>query len=103
VTDAETEQLFQLGDEDLISRLGPGPGGNVSDKVRLILELRRSREQAQAARAQGAAGIALVAATADLVSATRRLAWATWALVGVTAFLVLVAASQAYLMFTGAE
>jgi hypothetical protein len=46
---------------------------------------------------------ALVAATANLVTGTRRLACATWALVGVTAVLVLVAASQAYLMFTAAE
>jgi hypothetical protein len=73
-----------------------------------VLDYRRVRQQANAAAAilqatekQAASGDALVLATKGLVQATTRLAWATWALAGMTVLLVLAAAAQAYLMFTG--
>ncbi len=105
-TDREVQELMGLGEEDLISRIGPGPGGSQSEKVHRILDLRQARSQAEAARAllqatekQAAAGDALVKATGNLVGATGRLAWATWTLAGITFFLVLAAAVQAYVMY----
>jgi hypothetical protein len=50
-TDREVQELMGLGDEDLISRIGPGPGGSQSEKVHRILDLRQARSQAEAARA----------------------------------------------------
>ncbi len=101
----EVQELTALSDEELISRIGPGPGGDQSEMVHRILDLRNARNQDAAAKAvlqatekQAAAGDALVKATADLVGATRRLAAVTLALVVMTFLLVLAAAVQAYVM-----
>jgi len=98
----EIQELLNLSDEELLSRMGPEPGGSQSEKVQRILDVRHARSQADAAKAllqatekQAAAGDGLVKTTVDLVAATKRLASATFALVVVTVLLVLFAAVQA--------
>ena len=90
---ANVEHLIVESEEALIARLGlHAPGGDESEVIRRVLDLKRSK-------AEGEAAAALLDSTDNLVRSTRRLACATWALVASTSVLVLAAAAQAYAMF----
>ena len=85
------KKISDMTDEDLAFLLSTTPPGTLAEQLKVDLQLRMGKRQAESADA-------LVVATKRLVAATSRLAWATWALVLLTAILV---ASTAFEMVIG--
>ena len=75
------KKISDMTDEDLAFLLSTTPPGPLAEQLKVDLQLRMGKRQAESANA-------LVVATKGLVAATSRLAWATWALVILTAMLV---------------
>jgi hypothetical protein len=87
------KKISDMTDEELAFLLSTtGPNTTLGGQLKLDLQLRMGKRQAESADA-------LVVATKGLVAATSRLVWATWGLVLLTAVL---AGSTAFQMFVEA-
>ena len=83
------KKISDMTDEELAFLLSTTRPGTLAEQLKVDLQLRMGKRQAESADA-------LVVATKGLVAATSRLVWATWALVVLAAIL---AGSTAFQMF----